>query len=135
MNKIENEEELMKQQPNIEETDEEPIAAAEVPEEPEEEAPERPDYDAELVALIRSDLPDREKHERLNDYHENDIAQILHLLSAEERNELYRILGPDKASEVFAYVENPAEYLAGMDIERAADILENMDADDAIDTL
>ena len=35
------------------------------------------DNTKEIVALIRSNLSLQEKRERLNDYHENDIAEIL----------------------------------------------------------
>ena len=104
-------------------------------EEEEEEVPERPDYDQELVEILRSDLPDAEKKDRLADYHHNDIASALSLLTREERIRLYRMLGMEEVSEVFAYLDDPAEYLAELDVEKAADIVEKMDADDAIDIL
>lgn len=96
---------------------------------------DHPDYSAELVELLRSNLTQEEKREKLNDYHENDIASILELLTKDERKNLYRLLGSDTVSEVFSYVDDASEYLAEMDIENAADIVENMDADDAVDVL
>ena len=96
---------------------------------------EHPDYSEELINMLKSDIDILEKKERLQDYHANDIAEVLPQLSREQRMRLYRLIGEDTVSEVFAYLEDPAEYIRELDIERAADIVENMDADDAVDVL
>ena len=70
------------------------------------QVPEKRDYEEELLKLIKSDEPPERLKEDLGDYHENDIAAILPELTQEERAKLYRI-----------------------------DIIENMDADDAVDVL
>ena len=94
------------------------------------------DNKEEIVALIRSDLPINEKHTKLNDYHDNDIACVLEELTPEERKFLYNILGLDRTSEIFSYLEEEVgTYLEELDNERAADIIESMDSDDAIDAL
>ncbi|MBQ7487208.1 MAG: magnesium transporter [Clostridia bacterium] len=100
-----------------------------------EEKTERPDYAEQLVTMLHSDIDVLEKKERLEDYHANDIADVLPLLTTDERIRLYKLLGEDEVSEVFAYLEDPAEYISELDIEKAADIVENMDADDAVDFL
>ena len=100
-----------------------------------EEKVERPDYAEQLVTMLHSDIGILEKKERLEDYHANDIADVLPMLTADERSQLYKLLGEDEVSEVFAYLEDPAEYISELDIEKAADIVENMDADDAVDFL
>lgn len=100
------------------------------------EAPVHRDVDQELIELIRNtDLTEEEKQELLEDYHENDIASILEELTREERVALYRLLGDELVSEVFAYLDDPAEYLEELSVETAADIIEQMDADDAVDVL
>ena len=38
-------------------------------------------------------------------------------------------------SEVFTYIDDVSEYLEELPLEQAADVLENMDADDAVDAL
>ena len=96
---------------------------------------EHPDYSEELINMLKSDIGILEKKERLQDYHANDIAEVLPQLSREQRMRLYRLIGEDTVSEVFAYLEDPVEYIRELDIERAADIVENMDADDAVDVL
>jgi magnesium transporter len=89
-----------------------------------------------IIQLIRSNLSTDEKRTLLNDYHENDIADVLDVLTADERKRLYNLLGLDKTSEIFSYLEEDVGiYLEELDNERAADIIESMDSDDAIDAL
>ena len=104
--------------------------------EQEEEVFEHPDYEQELVDIIRSgELTPDEKLEKLADYHYNDIANVLERLSPEERSRLYHLLGADEVSEIFAYLDDASTYLEELSIDTAADIVEKMDADDAVDVL
>lgn len=103
--------------------------------EDEEEPPERPDYEQELLNIVRSDLPVEVKREKLLDYHYNDLASMLEQATSEERKRIYKALDEEDISEIFTYLDDPSKYLEEMDVEDAADILENMDADDAIDVL
>lgn len=89
----------------------------------------------EIVELIRSGNAPNVIAEKLNDYHDNDISNILDELDEKERSVLYRILGIERVSEVFAYLDDPQKYLGELEPERAADIIEKMDADDAVDVL
>lgn len=100
-----------------------------------EQFPQKPDYEKELIAIVRSREPDHVIRDRLNDYHENDIADILGDLTVTERKKLYRILGDDVVSEIFTYLEDVGIYIEELDAEKAADIIESMDADDAVDVL
>ncbi|MCM1538419.1 MAG: magnesium transporter [bacterium] len=98
--------------------------------------PERPDYELELIRLIQSDLPEEELREQLKRYHDNDISNVLAALMPSERKRLYRALGVDAVSDIFAYLEEDVgKYIAELDADKAADILESMDADDAVDVL
>ncbi len=99
------------------------------------DVPEKRDYQEELIAIINSDLSLKALREKLSDYHENDIASILPLISKTRRTHLYRALGNDIVSEIFTYLDNVEEYIEELDSEKAADIIESMDADDAIDVL
>lgn len=99
------------------------------------EIPEKANYEEELIKIIRSDAPTEEKLERLDDYHENDIASALKFLDSEERRKLYSMLGVDKVSDIFSYIDDPADYIEELEPEIAAKILGNMEADDAVDIL
>ena len=46
---------------------------------------EHPDYSEELINMLKSDIDILEKKERLQDYHANDIAEVLPQLSREQR--------------------------------------------------
>ncbi len=100
-----------------------------------ETTPERVDYSEEIIDIIRSHEPPAEKKEALNDYHENDIAAVLEVLDVKERKRLYALLGIDKVSDIFAYLDDPEQFIEELDDELAADILENMEPDDAVDIL
>ena len=95
----------------------------------------RPEYAEEIASLIKNTDSLKELREKLNDYHENDIADALALLTPTERTKLYRSIGMERTSEIFAYVDDVSRYLEEIDSEKAADIVESMDADDAVDVL
>ena len=65
----------------------------------------------ELEALISSSLSEKELEDRLSDYHDNDIAEILEKLTPQERLRLYRILGVDRTAEIFAYLDDAGQVL------------------------
>ena len=57
-------------------------------------------------------------------------------LSPDERKRLYKAIGIEATSRIFAYLDEDVDkYFAELEAEKAADILEEMDADDAIDIL
>ena len=93
------------------------------------------DYVEELVHIIESDKTEEEQKNLILQYHESDIADALLNLSQEQRLKLYHILGEENVSEIFAYLDNVADYVEELSQEKAADIIELMDSDDAIDVL
>ncbi len=92
-------------------------------------------YAEELIRLMGRGVPDSELVKELENYHENDIAEAFRHLTKEERQRLYRILGAEKLSDIFSYMENVDCYLGEMDISEAAKIIGGMDSDDAVDAL
>ena len=89
----------------------------------------------ESVAVIRSGAEKKQLLQRLDDYHANDIAQSLSYLSQTERLSLYAVLGDEWVSEILAYVEEPEPYARELGTEKLAAIINEMDADDAVDLL
>ena len=89
----------------------------------------------EIVSIIQSDLADSTIKSALEAYHDNDIASSFNILTNEERDKLYRILGKQRISDIFSYLENPEYYITEMNHDQIADIIELMDADDAVDIL
>ena len=101
-----------------------------------EEPPEHPDYEQELVKIIRSNLSPKALRDRLEDYHENDIAASLSLLTPEERKKLYRVIDNEKLSDVFEYTEEDrAKYFNELSGRKKVELISRMDADEAVDLL
>ena len=92
-------------------------------------------YVQEILDIIHSGLPEAEMAERLSDYHENDIADALAGLTADERQKLYAILGVDQVAEIFSYLDDAEPYLKELPSEKAASVVSHMDSDDAVDAL
>ena len=95
------------------------------------------DYSKEILKIIRSNTSPAVMAGRLQDYHENDLADVLPMLTVQERCKLYRILDTDVLSDIFEYTEeeNAAEYLNEMDVKKAAAILSRMETDALADVL
>ena len=89
----------------------------------------------ELTKLIRSKQNDHEILKCLSNYHENDIADILTVMTPKERKRIYTLLGPQKIAEIFAYLDEPQIYFAELSIKDAAKVVSLMDSDDAVDVL
>jgi len=93
------------------------------------------DYTRELLELFRSDLSPEELTEKLSDYHENDMAGALEQMTPEERKRLYPVLGIERVSEIFTFIEDVDEYMKELDLSSAAKVIGSMDSDDAVDVL
>ena len=65
----------------------------------------------ELLALLKSDLTGEELREKLDDYHENDVAQVIPLLDENDRKKLYTKLDNDYLSEIFSYLDDPEPFI------------------------
>lgn len=103
----------------------------------EEEVQAKPDYSGEIKEIIRSNAAPKVMRERLDDYHENDIAAVMSELAVPERQKLYRVLDISTLSAILEYAEEDevAGYLNEMDIRRAAAVISHMEPDVAVDVL
>lgn len=93
------------------------------------------DFKQEILDILRSKESISAIKEKLQDYHDNDIASALEEMSGEERRQFYQIFNDEEISDIFAYLDNVEDFIEELDSEKAADIIEKMDADDAIDVL
>ncbi len=89
----------------------------------------------EILTILRSGADSRTLNDRLSDYHDNDIAEAFEQLNENERKALYPVLGAERISEIFSYIEDPDEYLRELGIDGAAQVLSLMDSDDAVDAM
>lgn len=97
----------------------------------------KPDYIAEISAILRSDAAPKNLLYQLEDYHANDIAEVLEALSERERKKFYRISSTDMLAEIFEFFdkEDAGIYLNEMDIRKAAAVVSKLDTDTAVETL
>lgn len=95
------------------------------------------DYRAEILGIVRSNASPGIIRNKLEDYHENDLADVFPDLSVAERRKLCRILNLDMLADIFEYIDEKqaAEYLDEMDVRKAAAILSRMETDAVVDVL
>jgi magnesium transporter len=95
------------------------------------------DYRAEILGIVRSNASPGIMRNKLEDYHENDLADVFPDLSVAERRKLSRILNLDMLADIFEYIDEKqaAEYLDEMDVRKAAAILSRMETDAVVDVL
>ena len=97
----------------------------------------RPDYNAEITAIIQSNDSPKIMLKRLEDYHGNDIAEVIRELTVQERKKFYRVCSPDMLAEIFEYFDEKYAgiYLNEMDVRKAAAVVSKLDTDTAVDIL
>ena len=95
------------------------------------------DYRAEILGIVRSNASPGIMRNKLEDYHENDLADVFPDLSVAERRKLCRILNLDMLADIFEYIDEKqaAEYLDEMDVRKAAAILSRMETDAVVEVL
>ena len=95
------------------------------------------DYRAEILGIVRSNASPGIMRNKLEDYHENDLADVFPDLSVAERRKLCRILNLDMLADIFEYIDEKqaAEYLDEMDVRKAAAILSRMETEAVVDVL
>lgn len=94
-----------------------------------------PIYVTEIVQIIRTAKTREQLREQLKNYHDNDIAQSLEILAKAERLHLFRLIGAEWASEIITYIDNPVVYLEEIGVQNIVEVINEMDADDAVDLL
>ncbi len=89
----------------------------------------------ELTKLIRSKQNDHEILKCLSNYHENDIADMLTVMTQKERKRIYTLLGHRKLRKSSHIWMNHKSTFAELSIKDAAKVVSLMDSDDAVDVL
>ncbi|MDO4343947.1 MAG: magnesium transporter [Eubacteriales bacterium] len=98
-------------------------------------AVQRPDYRAEILKILRSNLTPGLMREQLLAYHENDIASALELLSHEERQRFYRIPDTGTLADILEYSEHLFEYVSELSIRRRLEVLSCFEIKTAVEYL
>lgn len=93
----------------------------------------KPNYESEIIAIIRGNDTPKIIQSRLDDYHGNDIAEVMPRLSPQERKKLYRVCTAEMMSEVFEHLDesDAGAYLEEMDFHKAAEVVGGLETDTA----
>lgn len=97
----------------------------------------KPDYESEILGIIRSNNSPKNILNKLEDYHANDIAQVISALNTQEIKKLFRVCNADMLAEIFEYLdeEDAGTYLNEMDIRKAAAVVSELETDTAANVL
>ena len=96
---------------------------------------QHPDYEHEIITIIRSTLTPKLIKEKIGEYHENDIAAAIDLLKKDERHKLYSILDTQTLADVLEYSEQRNNYIDEMGIRKRVDILSHLEITTAVEYL
>ena len=94
-----------------------------------------PDYEKELIGLIKSGLSPKVLLDEISNYHESDIADAFESLEKKDRERLCRILDAELLSGIFEYIEDVPKYFSELNIKKKISVLNNMDSDKAVEVL
>ena len=97
----------------------------------------RPDYESEIIGIIRGDASPKVMQSRLEDYHANDIAEVISELTVQERRKLFRVCEVPMLAEILEYMEEDeaGACLAEVDVKKAAAVIEELETDTAVGIL
>ncbi len=97
----------------------------------------KPDYEQEIIDIIRTEQSHETLHNRLDDYHESDLANVLEDLTPEERQKLYKSLDVPMLADVFEHIDDgqAREYMDALSPQAAAAVISVMEPDDAQEIL
>lgn len=93
----------------------------------------RPDYNGEILEIIRGNDTPKVMLQKLEDYHENDISEVIPQLSDTERKKLFRVCSPEMLSAVMEHLDDSqaGACLAEMDLKKASKVVAELETDTA----
>ena len=98
---------------------------------------ENRNFSEEIVSLVRGKYSPAILREKIEDYHENSIADALALMTVAELQRLYRIIDTEMLADVLSYVDDDVltTYLKEMSTSFQAKIISELDSDRTVDFL
>ena len=98
---------------------------------------EKPNYESEIIQIIRENVSPKAMLCQLENYHGSDIADVMEQLNEQERRKLFRICPADMLAETFSHLEEEraGEYLNEIPLKKVTAILEELETDAAVEIL
>lgn len=93
----------------------------------------KPDYESEIIKIIRGNDSPKAAQSRLGDYHGNDIAQAMEAMNLQERKKLYRICSASMLAETFEHLEDDDanRYFGEMDLKKSSAVISELEPETA----
>ena len=97
----------------------------------------RPDYESEILELVRNVNSPKLLRENLDEYHAYDISEAFNSMTSFEREKLYKMLDTEQLAEIIEYMDDQdqARFLSEMNIRKVIAIFNEMETDKAADLL
>ena len=97
----------------------------------------KPLYSDEIIAILKGRFSPKVIHDKLEDFHANDIAEVLEKSDLVSRRKLYRVCDIAQIAEAFEYLEEDfaAACLSEMDIRKAGAVVSELETDTAASVL
>lgn len=97
----------------------------------------KPNYENEILGIIRGNFSPKIMQNKLEDYHGNDIAQVMDLLNGQERKKLCRVGTVELLAEAFEHLdeETAGAYLDEIPLQKAAKVISELETDTAAGVL
>ncbi len=97
----------------------------------------KPDYESEIIGIIKGNYSPKAMLKKLDDYHGSDIADVIEMLNTQERKKLFCVCEVTMLAEAFEHLdENTAGvYLTELSCKKAADVIAELETDTAVDFL
>ena len=90
-------------------------------------AVKRPDYRREITDIVRTGLAPIPMRDKIASYHESDVASAMEIMSAEQREYIYRVLGADMLADIFEYAGDLNRYLDELSVKKKAEVLSRLE--------
>ncbi len=94
-----------------------------------------PDFCGEIAALVRGGFTPAALREKIGAYHEQDVALALSLLTAEEQQRLFQVLGVKELAAVLEHAEDKQGCFALLSMRKKTETLAEMEASAAAEVL
>ncbi|WP_365685870.1 magnesium transporter [Ruminococcus sp.] len=97
----------------------------------------KPDYESEIIGIIKGNTSPKAMLSMLSDYHGSDIADVIEKLNETERKKLFRVCTVSMLAEIFEYIDDDkaGAYLNELPNKKASDVVAELETDTAADIL
>ncbi len=98
---------------------------------------EKPDYESEIIGIIKGNYSPKAMLKKLDDYHGSDIADVIEMLSPQERKKLFCVCEVTMLAEAFEHLdeETAGVYLTEINCKKAAEVIAELETDTAVNFL